>query len=218
MIQKSKSLTPPAAGETCKTRDDVIAASRRLFTRYGHRKTSVVDIAREAGLCKATVYNHFPGGKGQIITEVARHEQHVLMEKMRRAVGAAAGPVEALRAFFETRVREIQRLYEAYHAERGDFILFMPLVVRLIDESREEESLMLRNILEAGAAEGVFRILKDSTLTAEVLFSAVLSMTLPPLGELKGPARRRQEALIDLVLSGLCTGRGRAQLPNKENP
>ncbi|MET0360835.1 MAG: helix-turn-helix domain-containing protein, partial [Sphingobium sp.] len=40
--------------------DQVVAATRTLFLRYGYRRTSVDDIAREAGVAKATLYAYFP--------------------------------------------------------------------------------------------------------------------------------------------------------------
>lgn len=39
--------------------DQVATAVRALFRRYGYRRTSVEDIAREAGISKATLYLHF---------------------------------------------------------------------------------------------------------------------------------------------------------------
>jgi len=42
--------------------------------RYGIAKTSVEDVAREAGVSRATVYRQFPGGKDQLIGDTIRWE------------------------------------------------------------------------------------------------------------------------------------------------
>lgn len=48
--------------EDAKARVDQIAdAALRLFARYGYKRSSMDDIAREAGLAKATLYLHFKG-------------------------------------------------------------------------------------------------------------------------------------------------------------
>src|SRR5258708_19562065 len=52
------SLTITPSTREC-TRDSVLAAAGRLFFRYGYRKTAVDDIARESGVCRATIYLHF---------------------------------------------------------------------------------------------------------------------------------------------------------------
>jgi AcrR family transcriptional regulator len=54
---------------------------RRLVTgavsclaRWGLAKTSLEDIAREAGVSRATVYRAFPGGKSRLVEAVLHHE------------------------------------------------------------------------------------------------------------------------------------------------
>ena len=39
--------------------EQIIAAARRLFNRYGFKKVSMDEIAREAGVTKKTIYMYF---------------------------------------------------------------------------------------------------------------------------------------------------------------
>lgn len=39
----------------------IIAAGEKLFSRFGYRRTSMDDIAREAGVAKGTLYLYFDG-------------------------------------------------------------------------------------------------------------------------------------------------------------
>lgn len=41
--------------------DQIADAALKLFARYGYKRSSMDDIAREAGLAKATLYLHFKG-------------------------------------------------------------------------------------------------------------------------------------------------------------
>lgn len=55
----------------------VVDAALRCIARHGTRKTTVDDLARQAGLSRATVYRAFPGGREAVFdavvdTEVAR--------------------------------------------------------------------------------------------------------------------------------------------------
>lgn len=52
--------------------EQIVAATRTLFLRYGYRRTSVDDIAREAGVAKATLYLHFAGKEDMFRTMIGR--------------------------------------------------------------------------------------------------------------------------------------------------
>ncbi len=51
--------------------DEIVNAAKRMFMRYGYSKTTMGDIAQEAGVARQTVYNAFPG-KDEILREVVR--------------------------------------------------------------------------------------------------------------------------------------------------
>ena len=56
------------------TERHLVAAARTCIARWGLRKTSLDDIAREAGVSRATVYRVFPGGKDRLVEVVVSHE------------------------------------------------------------------------------------------------------------------------------------------------
>lgn len=55
--------------------DQVLDGARKIFMRDGFERASVDDIAREAGVSKATIYAYFPD-KQLMFLEVARSECH----------------------------------------------------------------------------------------------------------------------------------------------
>lgn len=63
--------------------EDIIHAARAMFSRYGYSKTTMGDIAHQAGVARQTVYNAFPG-KDEILRAVVR----LTGEETRRAVHA----------------------------------------------------------------------------------------------------------------------------------
>jgi AcrR family transcriptional regulator len=65
------------ADDRSSTRVRIVDATLRCLSRHGLAKTTIDDIAREAGFSRATIYRTFPGGKDAIVaavveTEVAR--------------------------------------------------------------------------------------------------------------------------------------------------
>jgi AcrR family transcriptional regulator len=64
------SRIPTATGQDRRIAD----AALRCFARWGIGKTTLDDVAREAGYSRATVYRFFPGGKEALVDAVARAE------------------------------------------------------------------------------------------------------------------------------------------------
>ena len=76
----------------------IIDAAGRLMARWGVTKTTVGDIAREAGCSRATVYRTYPGGKQQIMSILGRNE-------LNGYFGEAAALIDAEDDFEEAMVR-----------------------------------------------------------------------------------------------------------------
>lgn len=73
--------------------DQVLEGARRIFLRDGFERASVDDIAREAGVSKATIYAYFPD-KRLMFLEVARSECHRQTEEAEASIEGDA-PVRA---------------------------------------------------------------------------------------------------------------------------
>jgi AcrR family transcriptional regulator len=67
----------------------LVAAALACIARWGLRKTSLDDIAREAGVSRATVYRVFPGGKDRLVEVVVCHEAGRFFHAMHAELTAA---------------------------------------------------------------------------------------------------------------------------------
>ncbi|MGH9091149.1 MAG: TetR/AcrR family transcriptional regulator [Acidimicrobiales bacterium] len=83
----------------------VVDATLRCVARQGIHKTTVDDVAREAGVSRATLYRAFPGGKEAVLSAVVETEVARLFSALAVAMGGThdledalvAGMVEAAR-------------------------------------------------------------------------------------------------------------------------
>lgn len=64
----------PAPGGAATQEERILEAALVCIARWGVAKTGLDDVAREAGVSRATVYRAFPGGKDAVIDAVARSE------------------------------------------------------------------------------------------------------------------------------------------------
>lgn len=82
--------------------DQVVEGARRIFLRDGFEGASVDDIAREAGVSKATLYTYFPD-KRLLFTEICNSECRRQTEAAEAEMDYTA-PVEAMLTFAATRI------------------------------------------------------------------------------------------------------------------
>lgn len=68
------------------TRERLLEAAYACVARSGLGKTTMEDVAREAGLSRATVYRYFPQGKEQLVRDVVAWEAGRFFERLTRAV------------------------------------------------------------------------------------------------------------------------------------
>lgn len=68
------------------SRDRLYEAAYACVARYGLGKTTMEDVAREAGISRATLYRSFPGGKDELLREVVTWEAGRFFMRLTQAV------------------------------------------------------------------------------------------------------------------------------------
>jgi len=63
-------------------REQILQAAERLLQHYGPQKTTVADVAREAGIGVGSVYLEFPS-KEAIVEALSRARYEAVLEAMR---------------------------------------------------------------------------------------------------------------------------------------
>src|SRR5580704_15175839 len=99
------------ADDRSSTRVRMVDAALACLARQGLAKTTVDDIARQAGFSRATLYRTFPGGKDAIVAAVVETEVARLFSALAVVMGEAtdledvlvAGVVAAARRVGEHR-------------------------------------------------------------------------------------------------------------------
>jgi AcrR family transcriptional regulator len=103
--RERKVLRHLGADDRSSTRVRIVDAALACLARQGLGKTTVDDIAREAGFSRATLYRTFPGGKDAVIAAVVETEVARLFSSLAVVMGEAtdledvlvAGMVESAR-------------------------------------------------------------------------------------------------------------------------
>ncbi|MBT2618879.1 MULTISPECIES: TetR/AcrR family transcriptional regulator [unclassified Bacillus (in: firmicutes)] len=151
------------------TKDEIKAIAVSYFGKHGYEGTSLSDIAKEVGIKKPSIYNHFTG-KDELFLCVF---EEVVWETVRQIEGTMK---KTSHLSIEDRLYHILNTifeYFMYHEEKSNFIkrsiMFPPEHLKVIIKekfflSEEPLSCILRTLFTEGIETGVIRRAKVEDL------------------------------------------------------
>ncbi len=147
-------------------------AALAAFTRKGYHRTTMKDIAEEAGIGKSTIYEYFHN-KEELFLSLFDYAGSQFLENLKEAVKDIKDPLMALREAIEASTQSYREWKE-----------FLRLIILFISETTDEKAdrtqkltVKLKNfyvalnrelstIIEKGIKEGAFRDANPSDLAA----------------------------------------------------
>jgi AcrR family transcriptional regulator len=183
---RTRSETKIAAGEaenSCETRRAILSAAQTRFLHYGFKKTTIDEIAQDAGVGKGTVYLHFES-KDDILQTLVRTVKRNVTEQMRAiAQSPLISSEEKLRRML---VSPILSVHDACTASAHGVELvdeaMQPNVIRCTDDERTAQRVLIADVLREGMRRGDFTVPEDDAdLAARHLMLAMISFFPPSL-------------------------------------
>lgn len=189
--------------DAARRREHILKVADRLLRHYGPQKTTVADVAREAGVGVGSVYLDFPS-KDAIIEELSRARYRAVLDAMAAVVTAPglsygarlSGALDARLTAFFTLADEGAHACDLVHCGSS------PVKTAQASFYDEELSLIAR-VLREGAAAGELAV-PEPEASARVVLHAYVSFMPPWLfGRDRDEVRRAIAAMHELVLYGL---------------
>lgn len=140
----------------------VFNAAKELFSQFGFRKTTVDEIADQAGLSKRTLYQVFRS-KEQILAELVMYEALTFRRYLLGQIKHLDDPVEKFRAFCNLSAHYFDEnpfLCRVLADDSGMFSPFLDDELRLVEDGIRE---IIGRLLVEGMEKGKFRTLDIAT-------------------------------------------------------
>lgn len=188
-----------------KTRDEIINAAARHFSRYGYRKTSVADLAREIGVTPAYIYRFFESK--QAIGEAICAKTLGIIDVRLDAIAEQDAPAsERLRRAFSA------YLEASLDLSFNDKKLHETVIIALrehwspLKAHHHHTAGVFRRILKDGREDGEFDRKTSLPELTRAVFAVVWSVSNPLVLELSDRTEARNELnlLTSLILRGLA--------------
>jgi len=186
--------------------ESILDTARKMFARYGLRKTSLEEVARMARVAKATIYNYF-GSKDRVYLEVLRREVDEVVEKVSSSVAQETSPKDKLVAFARAKFRYMRQAINILNLDREGVEKLLPSAEGIRSELFEQEVNIIRSILNEGVEKGVFHT-NNTLLTASAITHALRGFELNWLvQETEERIDRYLDELISILFYGLIPGK-----------
>jgi len=137
-------------------RDLILDAVEVLLARYGYKKMTMEDVARQVGIGKGTIYLHFPGKEQLILSHIDRIAGRVAA-RLREIAGSSEPHDKHIRRMLVTRV--LFRFDSVSHYSQGlsDLLSSMRTALLVRRESHfTTEAKILESVLREGVRSGSF--------------------------------------------------------------
>ena len=182
--------------EKDQVRAEIVGVARKIFTRYGFRKTTMEEIAAASRKGKSSIYYYFKS-KEDIFRAVVEHEAAELRTELYRAINSKRDPIERLKAYVMFRLYNIKTVSNFYAALKDEFLEQMEFIEEIRQRFDEEELSVVRGILETGIREGAFKI--NNPEIGAIAISTMLKGLELPLFLNKYKRSEKEKLLDDLI-------------------
>ena len=184
---------------------EIVAAADRLLARYGYRRMTVEDIAREANIGKGSIYLHFPSKEAVILAVINRHIEATL--EVLRQIAAGPGPAgERLTEMLVARVLERFDRFLPYRENLHEMLAAIrpALLAQRESQLRQEARIFARVIEELGGPPAAARMLLAATNSYLPYY-----LSAEELGS-RARLRREVSELARLLVAGVAALAGAA--------
>ena len=202
-------LWPERDEKLRRKRERILRVATGLFVRLGYRKTSIDEVARQAGVAKGTVYLYYRN-KAELVYHAASLEERTYLESMIPLGDRSMTPCERLRSFIVLCVRMTRELPLISSLIQGDHEIEFALqdVDRSVFTSATKVQIdYVLRLLEAAAEDDVSRAELEARgqVMIDFLFALTTSTTMNAQGL---DWEDYTDTLADIIVDGVVAPRG----------
>jgi AcrR family transcriptional regulator len=189
-------------------RDLILDAVDILLAKFGYKKMTMEDVARQVGIGKGTIYLHFPGKEELILSHIDRIAERTVAE-IREIAGSSDSPDRRIRKMLVHRVLFRFDSVAHYSQNLSDLLSSVRTALLTRREAHfEKEAAVFEDVLREGARLGTLEC-PDPRTASFVLIQSTNSLL--PFSLSARELGRREEVedqvgrVADLLIKGLLS-------------
>lgn len=183
-------------------RTHIVRVARKIFTRYGFRKSTMEQIAAATQKGKSSIYYYFKS-KEEIFRAVVEMEAEELKIQLDNTIQKDDSPIDKLKTYILFRLHHLRTVKNFYAALNEEYLSHMDFILEIRRQFDMEEKLVVKEILEEGMKNGTFQVV-SSEIGAIAIATMMKGLELPLL--LSDEHKTDREELLDDLIRVLFYG------------
>jgi AcrR family transcriptional regulator len=149
------------------TRDKILGAAIRRFSKFGYRRTSIDDVAEEAGVARATVYLYWTRKEDLFVAGLERFNVHSW--NLAEAAAAKKGSVaERIRAMVLAQYGVTSDIVHGTPSGHELFQANLQFGRAVVEECLRHGQKLLTRLLQQGIRDGEFDLRRSSARSTDI--------------------------------------------------
>lgn len=146
-------------------REEILEAAKRVFQKWGLKKSTMEDIAEEAGKAKSTLYYYYRS-KEEIFDAAVIGQLAFILENAKHAITNIDPIKEKLKSYVVFSLTEMKTHAQHYAIVWEELKVNRRLLQKLRDHLEAEERSFFKEIMQSGVQSGEFHFENEQQLTA----------------------------------------------------
>ncbi len=159
-------------------REQILEAAEKRLWHYGIKKTTIDEIASDAGVGKGTVYLYFDSKEDVACAIMARYKEEIIEQQEAVARDRSLDEVERIRQIVRMPVLAAHNKCAASPHAMEVVLTLKPHLQKQMRPYFEQEVALLASVIEEANRKGIFAV-EDSISDARTLKRATLGL-MPP--------------------------------------
>lgn len=182
-------------------RAQILSLAKKRFERFGFTKTTVDEIAKDAGISKRTLYQEFEN-KEKILEELLMFEALSVRKAILNQIGKISNPAEKLQTYIRLSNKYLEQnpfIVNVLNDESGFYAPFLKEKPHIIETGIEE---IFTSILKEGIEKGIFRKM-DEKVVGHCLFLLFKGFTYGRQNVSHSIGSNQINEFINFILNGV---------------
>jgi AcrR family transcriptional regulator len=144
-------------------KQDILQAAKRVFAKWGLNKTTMEDIAREAGKGKSTLYYYYKS-KEEIFEATATAEIDAILAKAHMLIDKIDSARAKLKKYVAVVLTEIKNTTSLYPMVKGELRGNKEFIEKISRRMDDREEAIIAKILREGIAQGELNFIHETEI------------------------------------------------------